>query len=121
MSYKRSIRNLFLSLSVLGFIALAGSAVATQAQCGRPAAKPTNTNAESTSPQSSNSATTNPQGAMSNMDMSGCPCPTCKSGGGGCANGSCSLKAHNAAKANESGAVTTKRRGTRARPKKKTP
>jgi hypothetical protein len=118
MTSRQCIRIVVLWLSVVGFAILAGSAVATQAQCGAPIKNPPS------------AGTTKPQGDMSNMDMSkmgnagnmdmsDCPCPTCKSGGGGCANGSCSLKDHIAARTNKSGAVTPKRRSTRARPKKK--
>jgi hypothetical protein len=118
MTSRHCIRVMVLWLSVVGFAILAGSAVAAQAQCGAPIKNPSS--AGTTKPQGdASNMDMSKMGNAGNMDMSDCPCPNCKSGGGGCANGSCSLKAHNAAKANEPSAVTTKRRGTRARPKKK--
>ena len=117
MTSRQCIRMIVLWLSVVGFAILAGSAVATQAQCGAPIKNPPSTGTTKPQGDASNMDMSKMSNA-SNMDMSDCPCPNCKTGGG-CANGSCSLKAHNAAKANESSAVTPKRRSTRARPRKK--
>src|SRR5688572_29083512 len=107
MRSKRRMRILFLWLAVVGFAILAGSAVATQAQCGAPIKNPPA--AGTTKPQGDvSNMDMSKMGTAGNMDMSNCPCPTCKNGGGGCANGSCSLKDHIAAKTNKSGAVTPK-------------
>ena len=133
MNNQRRIRIVLFSFLLAVFTALAGSAVA-QAQCGQQRTKPTNTSAQSSGSATSNTSATKPQSDMSNMDMSkmdmgnekvgnmdmsSCPCPYRKSGA--CAGGTCSLKDHVAARTSKSSTVTTKRRSSRAQPKKKTP
>ncbi len=143
MSNKLSLRVGFCSLALFVFAALAGSTVNAQGQSTQQSAKPTtNTNTQSSAPGSctagDTNASTKPQNGAAdnmsgmdmskmdmgnekagNMDMSSCPCPYSKSGG--CAGGTCSLRDHVAARTNKPSTVTTKRRRSRAQPKKKTP
>src|SRR5712692_1121562 len=141
MNNQRIIRLVLFSLSLVVFAALAGFPVLGQGQSTQQSAKPsTNANTQSSAPGSCTAGdantSTKPQNGASdnmsgmdmskmdmgnekagNMNMSSCPCPNCKSGG--CAGGTCSLRDHVAARTNKSGTGTTKRRSSRAQPKKK--